>query len=339
MTKKRLVNTAVALLSFGLGAALFVWLIQREGTDSIIDNLLTFGFWPFVGFVLISFLNFILYSWRWQLIINKHLPDSKDLPLWRIYLHRMAGFAVSYLTPAAQVGGEPARIAMLTTDKVPVRHATSSVLLDIAFEMTAYIAFIVAGVALAVYQGLGDGGSFAVILVVLGIVLFGLGVFFWAVGRGHGFFSTLYKRAGLRKIKFLKRFEEPLCSMENMMTNFLQGDIRLIALVAFLSITVISFRVIEVFYLAHFFGFEVNFAQAFLVSTLPGIALLLPVPGSVGVFEGSFGLVFALLAIPINPVSFALIIRSRDLVFIFVGISHMMTRGGKFLRARLTGEG
>jgi uncharacterized membrane protein YbhN (UPF0104 family) len=143
----------------------------------------------------------------------------------------------------------------------------------------------------------------------------------------------------MRKNKFLKRYEEPLVSMENMMTDFLRGDVRLIALVAFLSITVISFRVVEVFYLAHFFGFDINFAQAFLVSTLPGIALLLPVPGGVGVFEGSFGLVFALLAIPLNPVSFALIIRSRDLVFIFVGIAHMTTRGGKFLRARLIGSG
>ena len=339
MQRKRLFKFAIMFVSLGLGVALFVWLLAKEGGVAILDNLVSFGFLPFIGFVTISSLNFTLYAWRWQLIINSHLPPRERLPLRRVYLHRMAGFAMSYLTPAAQVGGEPARIAMLGSDNVPLRHATSSVILDVAFEMTAYIAFIVSGVVLAIAQGLGDGVSFAIVLIALGLTLVLLILFFWGAGSGRQFFSLAFRAVRLDRVARLKRFVEPIRSMETLMTEFLQGKISLVILVAFLSIVVIFFRVVEVFYLALFFGVDVSLAQAFLVSTIPGIALLLPVPAGLGVFEGSFELIFTLLAIPMSPVAFALIIRSRDLIFIFVGVMHMAQRGRAFLEARLLGKG
>jgi len=98
--------------------------------------------------------------------------------------------------------------------------------------------------------------------------------------------------------------------------------------IAFLAVTVISFRVVEVFYLAHFFDIQLNFAQAFLISTLPGIALLLPVPAGLGVFEGGFASVFVLLGVPLSAVAFALVIRLRDFAFIGFGLIHLLRQGG-----------
>lgn len=335
MSKKSIIRLGLFLLSLILGGGVFGYFVYREGVDNIWQSLSAFGLWPFIGFVSISLLNFVLYSWRWQIIINQHLPREERMPLHRVYLHRMGGYAMSYLTPAAQVGGEPVRIALLASDKVKLKPATSSVLLDVAFEISAYIIFIIAGVFLAILEGVGDGGSFLIIALGLVVILVVLFAFFTMLASGRGFFVHFFRLTRLNRIKALNQFEKSIIQTEDMMTNFLSRKKSLIFLVSGVSIAMISFRVVEVFYIAHFFEVSLNFAQAFLVSTLPGIALLLPVPAGLGVFEGSFSAIFTLLAIPLNAVAFALIIRSRDLIFIFVGLMHILSRGRKFVEQKI----
>ena len=336
MAVRNVFRLLVFVLSLVGGLALLVFLIIRQGPDVIFESIAGFGLMSFLGFILISLLNFVFYSLRWQLIINHHLPKGQGVSLFKMYKHRMGGFAVSYLTPAAQVGGEPVRMALLGTEKnVSLKQSTSSVVLDIAFELSAYVLFIVAGVGLALAQGLGDVNSLMAILLALLIFLVFLLAFFTAIAKGNGFFGPIFRLLKLDKMKKMKRVGGAILDTENIMKDFLHKNPKLVFIVAFLSVLVISFRIIEVFYISYFFGVDLNFAQAFLVSTLPGIALLLPVPAGVGVFEGSFAAVFGLLAIPLNAVAFALVIRSRDLVFIIIGSIHIMAKGSSFLKKKI----
>ena len=125
---------------------------------------------------------------------------------------------------------------------------------------------------------------------------------------------------------------------EQMMHTFVKGRSRLLLGVSLLAFVVIAFRVVEAFYIAFFFGITLSFAQAFLIATLPGIALLLPVPAGVGVFEGGFATVFGVLGVPLAAVAFALIIRLRDSIFITIGSIHAVRQGGGWLRELLVGK-
>ncbi|MDP2631218.1 MAG: lysylphosphatidylglycerol synthase transmembrane domain-containing protein [Candidatus Uhrbacteria bacterium] len=334
MNRASKIRIILFVLTLVAGSAVFVWLMLREGLDNIADHVVAFGLLPFLGFVALSLLNFVLYSWRWQIITNKQLPKERYVSLWRMFMNRMSGYAASYLTPAAQVGGEPVRIAMLVSDGVPLKQATSSVVLDIAFELSAYVTFILAGVVLAIISGVGTD-SILVVLIGLAVMLVALLSFFILIAKGRSFFVPVFKILQLHRIRRLKRFEAGLRKTEFMMSEFLAGKPRLISGIAFLSVIVISFRIIEVFYIAYFFGVNLDFAQAFLVATLPGVALILPVPAGLGLFEGGFTAVFAVLSIPLSAVAFALIIRARDLVFILVGVIHMVRRGGSYLSTKL----
>jgi uncharacterized protein (TIRG00374 family) len=339
MGKRRIFKWILFILSAVLGVGLFVGLFIKQDPAEILNSLLTFGWLPFIGFIGISLLNFTFYAWRWQLIINAHLKKGQKISLWQVYKHRMGGYAISYLTPAAQVGGEPVRIALLATEKgMTGKVATSSALLDISFELVAYVVFIIAGVALAFFEGLGDGNSFTIIGIGLGVLLIFLFSFFGALRSGRGFFVHIFRATRLNKIKRLKSWEKNIVDTENMMTTFLSKNPRLIGGVVTLSFLMISFRVIEAFYIAFFLGVAINFGQAFLMSTLPGIALLLPVPGGLGVFEGSYAGIFGILAIPLNAVAFALVIRARDLIFILLGLGHIFSYGRKFLHKMRAGE-
>jgi len=334
MTKRTIVRGLIFFGSLVIGIGIFGFLIWKEGWNNIISSLVDFGIWPFVGFVTLSFINFGLYSWRWQLIINSHLEKKDRVPLWRVYFHRMAGFATSYLTPAAQVGGEPVRIGMLMSDGVPGREATSSVLLDVALELFVYISFIVVGVLLAMYEGLADGISLEVMGVALILALVLIASFFIAMAKGNGYFSKLFRTLKLGRFKKLRKVEALIVETEELMTGFLKTSIWRQILILILAIIVIGFRVFEVFYIAHFFGVALTFGQAFLIGTLPGIALLMPIPASLGIFEGGFAAVFVLLGVPLTAVGFALIIRLRDTLFILIGTTHAIRQGGILINSR-----
>lgn len=317
------------------GVGLFVYLVMKTGPAQVWASLLSFGVWPFVAFFVMSLINFMLYSWRWQILTNVLLGGKHRVPFWNVYLHRMSGYAVSYLTPIAQVGGEPARIALLTTDNVPTKTAVSSVTLDIAFELAAYVLFILAGVVFALFEGTMSGTQ---VWYVGGALMLAFGIFVGflvALASGKKVFVRTFRALRLHNIRRLQRAEHWLEEMEETMSGVFHGRRTLVVFICLLSLAMIGFRVVEMFFIALFFGVSLNFSQVFLISTLPGIALLLPVPAGLGVFEGTFAMVFSSVGVAMDPVAFALVIRLRDLGFVAIGTLHMVRKGGHYFAQRM----
>ena len=321
-------KTIGVVVSGGLGAALLYALLAHEGFGNILEHLRAFGIWPFVGFVLISMANFVLYSIRWTMILHRQVKEQKHrLSLWRMYWHRMTGYAVGYLTPLNQAGGEPVRVALLCADGVPSQSAVASATLDIAFELCAYVVFIACGVIFALVEHQGGTGTLVTMAVGLSVAFSAFLAFFIALARGKAMARPLFHTLGLEKIARLKGAEHWLEATEDLMRGFFsEGKSRIVG-ISVLSMAMVAFRVVETFYIAWGFGVSLNFAQAFLVSSLPGLALLLPVPGGLGIFEGGFAAVFTALAVPMSPIAFSLIIRLRDVVFIGFGVVHMLRTG------------
>lgn len=330
--RRRVAHTLFFLGAFLLGGGLFAFLVWRTGPAAIWESLVAFGVLPFFGFVAISLLNFTLYSWRWQIIVNDMVPRAMRLPLRRVFLHRMSGYAAGYLTPASQVAGEPIRVAMLKSDGIPTKEATGAVIIDLAFEIAAFVVFIVSGIALAFASGLGNdtnlvGGAalFTGALVVLLIV------FFWTTASGAGFFSGLFRVTRLAKVARLQGAYAWIVETERLMTKFFSGKPMTLAGIVLLSFVLVTFKAVEAFFLAWAFGVDLTLRDAFLLATLPGVVLLLPVPAGIGVYEGTNAATFALLGLPLNPVAYTMIIRLRDFVFIAIGVAHALRRGEKLV--------
>jgi uncharacterized protein (TIRG00374 family) len=334
MRHRRFWGGVFLILGLGVGGGILFLLIRQSGFENLRDNLITFGLWPLIGFFGISILNFCLYTWRWKMILDDMVPRSQRIPFTRLFMHRMSGFAAGYLTPAAQVAGEPIRVAMIKSDGVALQPATSSVVLDLAFEITSFVVYVIAGLALALAQGLGADGHLLGPLVLVLILLAILGSFFIFTVSGAGFFHRLIGLFGLRRFQAMRSFETWLVGTEKLMTKFFKGKAWQVLLIVLLSFVMTAFRAVEVLFITHFFGFAISIRDAVLMSTVPGVALFLPIPGGVGVFEGSNAAMFALLGIGINPVAFTMIVRARDLLFIAVGVLHAVARGEKVIAKR-----
>jgi uncharacterized protein (TIRG00374 family) len=327
MRKKTVVMSVAGIV----GVVLFATMVAHEGVEKSIDQIAEFGILPFLGFVAISMANFALYSLRWKMILDRQVNhESQTLSLWRLYWHRMTGFAFGYFTPLNQAGGEPVRVALLCADGVPSQSAVASATLDIAFELCSYVVFIGLGVAFALVAHQGTEQTLVIMAIGLVIAFSLLVGFFFALARGKSLARSLFSVFRIDRVKRLRAAVHWCEETEGVMRSFFRHGNGIVVVIALLSMAMVTFRVIETLYLAWGFHVSLTITEAFLISALPGIALLLPVPGGLGIFEGGFSAVFSALGVALSPIAFALVIRLRDGVFILFGTIHMIRAGASW---------
>lgn len=310
----------ITIFTLPVGIGILWWLFRSQDIPALIAEINNFGLFAFLAFLVISLLNFSLYVLRWQLILNNTDKQKLKLKFSRLFFHRMAGFAFSYLTPMAQAGGEPVRMGLLMNDKVSGRRAVATVTIDIAFELAFFAGFIFIGFIVALLEGIADFSSawFSLLFLTLFILFF---ITIWQlITRGYRPFDHLYKKVG-SKHPAIKIFDF-LAQTENVISKFFQQRKKIVGGVMLLSMSVMILRIFEIFFIAWGFGLSLTFGQAFLATTLPGLALLVPIPAGLGLFEGGFSVIFTLLGITISPLAFVAIIRLRDISFIILGLIH-----------------
>lgn len=311
-----------------LGIALLVIQIQTTDWKVFSQTLLGLGPWPFVIFPLISLANFALYVWRWRIILLVLNTGNVTLGFWRLFAHRLTGYAFGYITPAAQVAGEPVRVALLSKDDIKPDIATGSVVLDLAFETITFVVFVLTGVVWAIFTRREILSGFIAPIIFIFLLLAVLTIFLYATVGGHGFFrhiisrfERLYPKAKLTALIDWVKLTEDL------MTAFFKAAPQKIIGVVALSFLMTGFKIIEVWYLLSLLGQLVSPTDLFFLSTLPGIFLLIPIPGGVGVFEGGNALIFGVLGLTASPLVYTFIIRFRDLVLITLGLIHGIREG------------
>lgn len=321
-----------------IGIGLFVSIIVTTGVDAIWESLSKFSILGFIILVFLSLLNFALFTLRWDIILHHH-HEGEKIPFYRLFLHRMTAYAVNYLTPSAQTAGEPVRIFFLKEDGVETKNAVSTIVIDKVFEYTALILFIFSGVIVTIIEGSLFSGKMEIILG--GFILFFAGLIFWfyyATIKNIGFFSSIFNFLRLNKIRRIKKFEPSIIKVEEKMAEFYTKNVKKFLFLMILSFATVFFMVLEHYLVALFMGVHLTFFQSFLSATIPGISYLIPIPGAVGMLEGSHAGVFALLGVGINVFVFVLILRLRDLVFILIGLAHASRYSIKMITNSFTKE-
>jgi len=326
MTKSNIFKKILFLIMIFLEFLLLIFLFRNEDIGLIIENIKSFGIFAFLGFVILSLINFSIYTVRWMILLKASSKEPMKLRFYTVFMDRMAGFAGSYLTPAAQVGGEPVRIAMLSMHGIPVPVATKSVLLDMIFDLFFYVLFIMLGLVFAMNKDYVDSRTLIILIASIAALLFVLITI--KICSDECNFHPLrdyVNRDGKKGVLRNTIFE--IVNIGKSLKELSEKNVKAFRIVTFLSLTSLIFRVFEVFYIAFFFGFILYAGDSFLIATIPGIALLMPVPGGIGLFEGGLVELFSLLSLPISALSFALIIRARDIVFILIGVVYASIEG------------
>lgn len=264
---------------------------------------------------------------RWWFLLR---AQGHSVPILALAGYRLAAFAINYFSPGTHVGGEPLQVYLLANRHgVPARQAAASVLLDRSLDFTANSTFTVIGLVVLIGLGLLPGFSGAALLIVSMALLALPIVYLVLVGRGvHPVSSVMVSLS--RRWARLAPVERFLREAEETVGEFCRASPRALTLGLALSGLSWLVLILEYSWMLRFLGLSLDLAGTVAALTAGRLALLVPLPGALGVLEGSQVLALTALGhMPAEGAGLGLVIRARDLVFAGAGVflALSLTRG------------
>ena len=316
-----LMNSRVKTLFFVVGLALFIFLIKQFGVQNIIDNIKKTGWWliPITG---VWIFVYLLNAWAWSLIIKsfKHKISFKD-----VFSISLSGFAINYITPVVNLGGEPYKILALK-EHLGLNSSVSSVVLYSMLHFLSsfvfwFLAIILAVVSLPLTTELQ---------IILGISFLFTLIGFWFFYSRHknGVFNLL--TALIKKLPFTTKLYEKLKLKESTLKTI---DVQIVELYTkqrltfYLSLTLeVIARIIasvEFIFIFRAIGIEITLEEAIYINAFSSLILNLFffIPMGLGIREGSLYLIMGGLNITSAiGVYIGLINRIREFFWILIGL-------------------
>ncbi|MGD9850075.1 MAG: flippase-like domain-containing protein [Nitrospirales bacterium] len=312
-----------------LGFAALVGMIFHIGLAPILHTLSQLSPWAITVILLPMILVYALEAFGWQLTLGSH---ARLIGFPRLFGIRMAGESVNVTTPTAYVGGEPLKAYLLKQYGVPMVDGLASVVTAKTTMTLAQVFFILLGLALAFWI-IGDSeGSGLAMVISLGVLIFGVGLFVLLQRYGIGMGILAILRACRIKLAFFEARESKLLELDATIRNFYSHHRRrfFIALgtffVAWLAET------LEVYAILFFLNVGVDVWTAISIAALTVFIKggTFFIPGSLGAQEGGYTLLLMSFGYSeVTGLTFALIRRLREILWIVIGLGCLMLLQGK----------
>ena len=312
------------LFSLLIGLLLFILAIQQAGISSVAETIL---FFPLSVILTVFLINFfatcIIGAFRWKIIIDSQ--NSHRINFIKVLRAKLAGFAVSYITPSVLVGGEPVRAYMIKEEAgCDWEKSFASVIIDQAIYLFTMFLFMVIGflflvdhfsLPMSVFYGFG-------IIIFATFLIFYL-FYFRLINKnsdGHGFFMFIIKTTKLDKIKFIERKKENIETTEKIIAHFFKKENKAFIRAFILAIIEVLLYLVTIWIIILYLGKTIDFVYSASIFFILTLANLVPIPGSLGSFEASLTFVFNLLELEkSNGFTFSLIFRFINIILVFIG--------------------
>ena len=312
------------LLCFGVGGAILAYLIHRVGFSNLISEARHTG--PMFPVIFASYgLVYVCNTAAWRVIIGNGDESHGGLPFWRAYAIFTSSFALNFLTPMLNFGGEPFRVGAAGR-VVGIRRAAGSVLIHNVLRALSFMFGWVTALALAIVLLPASTGLDALLagamLVSAALILVTL--------AGHRRDLLTRTLNLLQRVPVLRRLGQrledrrpALIEIDRQVSDFYHRTPRRFwqALgLEYLSRWVLA---LEYYLILVSLGQHVSFIVAFVITILGGLItnLLFFFPYEVGSKEGGLFLLFRLFGIPGRLGVYAgLVDRVRDLAWIALGL-------------------
>jgi len=331
--KKAFVFLGFLLLGF-LFFILTLWSVDFNKTISFLTE---FPFWAYLLIIFILAFNLLIVAIRWKIIVEKN--SNKKVSLFNLFLFKLSGYSISYVTPAALVGGEPFRIYFLREiEKISLSKATTSVVIDKIIDISAFVIMILFGFFWAAKSHINFG--FSIVLNVAFIfIVSSFFLFFISIVRGDMLLTRLFRRLKIFKIKFLYRLEEPLEKVEKEMSIFFQNNTKKLIVIIILSLASLSLVLLENFLVIYALGIEMNFGENLIFTAIPCLFYFVPIPGAFGTYELARNSIFYAFGLNVEiALASSIATRFRDFLFIIFGFIYASRHGVKMLHKEFKGQ-
>lgn len=315
----------VGLLTLGF----IVWHI---GPGQIYDAAAQLGPVALLVMLIPSVIMYVVEAYGWKVTLG---PSAKHIPFWRVLAIRTAGEVVNMTTPTAYVGGEPLKAYLLKKHHVPMVEGLASVIIAKTTMTIAEVLFILLGIALGVWLLGGNdssGQTVVAALVSVGLLAFGTAAFVFVQRQGLFTWLLGFQRKMGLKIAYLEAREEKLRSLDRTILTFYRDNRP-----AFYSSTGLFFlgwmaEALEVYVIIYYLGGP---AMALSAISIGALSVFIKggtffIPGSLGAQDGGNMLLLNVFGYSdVTGITFALLRRFRELVWIGLGLVCLALVGGR----------
>jgi uncharacterized protein (TIRG00374 family) len=311
---------AVRVVQWGLVLALMAWAVRGIPLTEVARVLGRLKITQVALLVSVNLLILWSFSWRWWAVLRAMGPS---IPTWRLACYRLAAFAVSYLTPGPQFGGEPLQVHLLSRrEDLPASTAIASVVLDKALELVSNFTFLVVGVLVVLRLNIFPAGMRTSLLTLSILLMSAPAAYLLLSWRGVKPVSWILDRtdAAGRIWPGLAKWVDVIAEAEDTVSQFCRKHPTW--LLAAVALSGLSWLIVlaEAWMAMHFLGITLGMLEAVGVVAAGRIAFLLPFPGGLGALEASQVMAVTALGFSgADGLGLGLFIRARDLTVAGIG--------------------
>lgn len=323
-------NGKTKTIFFIFGLAVLFYMLYQFGFDNIIINIKKTGWWflPITGIYLFVYL---MNTIAWKLIMK---AGNNKISFKDLFTISISGFAINYITPFVNLGGEPYKMLALK-DQLGLHRSVSSVILYSMLHILSSFVFWIGAIILVL---------FTLVLtfefkMILGIVLFAslLGTLFLFTRHKKGIFRSMIKV--IPKLPFssqlndkIKLKEESLEIIDEQITDLFNNEKNIFYSTLFLEVGARVVASIEFIFILRSIGIHISMQEAIYINAFSSllINIFFFMPMTLGVREGSLYFIMEILKFTSGVgVYIALVTRIRELFWIFVGVLLIQLRKHK----------
>lgn len=322
---KRSKGLIFIIASFIAALALFIILLDSLGIENILEIFLRVRFWHIGVIAAFTLFYLIIFVIKWQRILK---IEGHKVPFKDLLFYRLAGFAVAYLTPAADFGGEPVMAYLLSKEykKISFTASFASVIINRLVGLVSNITFVFLAFAyIFSFFILPEEVAFVFYIMLSLIAILFVFVYFFATTRKP--LEKLLKITGLYGLKKLRRAAR-VEEFDAALNNFFHYHPGEVFISLGLSVLGTLSLVAGFWSLAYFLGFDLKFFEALIAWSVDSIVATMPVPANIGFAEAGESAWFSIMGIGgASGFSFYLIMRSKDILYALIGIIALVYKG------------
>lgn len=332
MRNRRFLSTQLVLVAIGLG---LLWLALRNVQwRAVVDIFRALSLRELVPIILLDLGVLLALSARWWALLNGF---GFRLPFLLTIRYRTTVFAVGYLTPGPQVGGEVLAVYYPTRHKVPMSVALASASVDKTLELLGNFTFVAIGAFLVL---IGQHLISKTDLIALGllstILLIPVGLLAAIWRGGHPISGSLRwleglvpsrwrtplrQMWGIRSLPSLHRLEATVIHSEDLISWLCRERPWTLVFTVTTTVAAWACTLSEFWLVTRALGLPLTPGQAIGTLVLVYFAFTTPMPGGLGAVEAAILLAFTTFGFSASQaVSLALFIRFRDLTEAAIGL-------------------
>jgi len=312
-----------------IGLIALVGIVLHIGLEPILHAVSQLGPLPLVIILLPMIVVYGLEAWGWRLTLGAYAGKVGFLNLFAI---RMAGETVNVTTPAAYMGGEPLKAYWLKRYGVPMVESMASVITAKTTMTLAQVLFILLGMGLAFWIIDAASHYWMAMLVSLGLLAFGVGLFVVFQRYGLGMGSLILLRTCGIRLAFLEKRKPQLQEMDATIQRFYSQNRRTFYVALGTFFLAWLCETLEVYAILYYMDVSANVWTSISIAALTVFIKggTFFIPGSLGAQEGGYTLLLMSFGYTeVTGITFALIRRLREILWILIGLGCLMLLKGK----------